>query len=55
MLWIPFAMDAVLHPENNLLKNPDSYQVKLKPEVEQEIGLRWWRDVLIRNQAKAIP
>jgi len=37
-LWIPFAMDAILHPENNLLKNPDSYQVKvigrLKPEVE---------------------
>jgi len=37
-LWIPFAMDAVLHPENNLLKNPDSYQVKvigrLKPEVD---------------------
>ena len=36
-LWIPFAMDARLHPENNLLKNPDSYQVKvigrLKPEV----------------------
>ncbi len=37
-LWIPFAMEARLHPENNLLKNPDSYQVKvigrLKPEVE---------------------
>jgi predicted permease len=37
-LWIPFAMDARLHPENNLLKNPDSYQVKvigrLKPEVQ---------------------
>lgn len=37
-LWIPFAMDAILHQENNLLKNPDSYQVKvigrLKPEVE---------------------
>jgi putative ABC transport system permease protein len=37
-LWIPFAMDAVLHPESNLLKNPDSYQVKvigrLKPEVK---------------------
>lgn len=37
-LWIPFAMDTVLHQENNLLKNPDSYQVKVigrvKPEVE---------------------
>ena len=37
-LWIPFAMDAIMHPENNLLKNPDSYQVKvigrLKPDVE---------------------
>lgn len=37
-LWIPFAMDAVLHPESNLIKYPDSYQVKvigrLKPEVE---------------------
>lgn len=37
-LWIPFAMEARLHPENNLLKNPDSYQVRvigrLKPKVE---------------------
>lgn len=37
-LWIPLAMDARLHPDNNLLKNPDSYQVRvigrLKPGVE---------------------
>ncbi|HEY0097457.1 MAG TPA: ABC transporter permease, partial [Pyrinomonadaceae bacterium] len=37
-LWIPIAMDARLHPEHNLLKHPDSYQVRvigrLKPEVE---------------------
>lgn len=37
-LWLPFAADARLNPERNLLKNPDSYQVRvigrLKPEVE---------------------
>ena len=37
-LWIPIAMDARLHPERNIIKNPDSYQVRvigrLKPEVE---------------------
>jgi predicted permease len=37
-LWIPIASDARLHPERNLLKNPDSYQVRvigrLKPGVE---------------------
>jgi predicted permease len=37
-LWIPFAMDARLRPENNLSKNPDSYRVRvigrLKPGVD---------------------
>ena len=39
-LWIPFAMDARLHPENNLLKNPDSYQVKVIGRLKPEVGLR---------------
>ena len=39
-LWIPFATELLLHPENNRLKNPDSYQVRvigrLKPGVSIE-------------------
>lgn len=38
-LWIPFAMDARLHPENNLLKDPDSYQVKVIGRLKPEVGL----------------
>src|SRR5919112_5310040 len=36
-LWIPFAAEALLRPEENRLKHPDSYQVhvigRLRPEV----------------------
>ncbi len=36
-LWIPFAAEALLRPEENRLKRPDDYQVhvigRLKPEV----------------------
>ena len=36
-LWITFASEALLRPEGNRLKNPDSYQVhvigRLKPDV----------------------
>ena len=38
-LWIPFAMEARLHPENNLLKNPDSYQVRVIGRLKPEVGL----------------
>jgi predicted permease len=36
-LWIPFAAEALLRPEDNRLRHPDGYQVhvigRLKPEV----------------------
>jgi predicted permease len=45
-LWIPFAMEARLHPENNLLKNPDSYQVRVIGRLKPEVGLAQARAVI---------
>ncbi|HEY9405078.1 MAG TPA: ABC transporter permease [Pyrinomonadaceae bacterium] len=38
-LWLPIAMDARLHPENNLIKNPDSYQVRVIGRLKPGVGL----------------
>jgi predicted permease len=38
-LWIPIAADARLRPEHNLVKNPDSYQVRVIGRLKPEVGL----------------
>ena len=45
-LWIPFAMDASLHPETNLLKDPDSYQVKVIGRLKPEVGFAQAQSVI---------
>lgn len=37
-LWITFAMDARLNPERNLLKHPDSHQVRVIGRLKPEVG-----------------
>ncbi|HEX8118343.1 MAG TPA: ABC transporter permease, partial [Pyrinomonadaceae bacterium] len=38
-LWIPFAAEALLRPEENRLKHPDSYQVHVIGRLKPEVGL----------------
>jgi predicted permease len=38
-LWIPFAAEALLRPEGNRLKHPDSYQVHVIGRLKPEVGL----------------
>jgi predicted permease len=38
-LWIPIAADARLRPEHNLVKNPDSYQVRVIGRLKPDVGL----------------